>query len=293
MPFFWISRKNLWLQHSGAPEPPLTWLLCVTKYVTVRPNQADLLKGMFVPYCEGCGPVQLAQAVGIIGAVIMPHNIYLHSALVKVSSPVRLGKCLQTTYVHHRSSSLGMWIAPAGKALKRPTNTSSLRRVWPCSSPSSSTCSWWPASQKPSMDAPMAKWWVLLRLLSDLVCFSVSPHVCWFLQFTVCNKTGSPHSQLFPLNNETLEVDIYKGVGVPPLQSSLSAPADRSNTNAWLLGQKDFHLSTFRACSNLLFKPAWTNLRFLLWFLNGSYLAIWFKYAPSHPINGSPSELWV
>lgn len=35
-----------------------------------------------VPYC---GPVQLAQAVGIVGAVIMPHNIYLHSALVKVS----------------------------------------------------------------------------------------------------------------------------------------------------------------------------------------------------------------
>lgn len=39
---------------------------------------------MFLPYCEGCGPVQLEQAVGIVGAVIMPHNIYLHSALVKV-----------------------------------------------------------------------------------------------------------------------------------------------------------------------------------------------------------------
>lgn len=39
---------------------------------------------MFLPYCEGCGPLQLEQAVGIVGAVIMPHNIYLHSALVKV-----------------------------------------------------------------------------------------------------------------------------------------------------------------------------------------------------------------
>ncbi|KAG7278478.1 LOW QUALITY PROTEIN: hypothetical protein CRUP_038773 [Coryphaenoides rupestris] len=46
-------------------------------------DQGELLKGMFVPYCEGCGPVQLEQAVGIVGAVIMPHNIYLHSALVK------------------------------------------------------------------------------------------------------------------------------------------------------------------------------------------------------------------
>ena len=55
------------------------------QYVTVRPDQGQLLKGMFVPYCEGCGPPQLEQAVGIVGAVIMPHNMYLHSALVKVS----------------------------------------------------------------------------------------------------------------------------------------------------------------------------------------------------------------
>lgn len=74
----------------------------------VRPNQADLLKGMFVPYCEGCGPVQLAQAVGIVGAVIMPHNIYLHSALVKVSPPARPAKRPQTAHVHLCSLSLGM-----------------------------------------------------------------------------------------------------------------------------------------------------------------------------------------
>lgn len=60
------------------------------QYVTVGPDQGELLKGMFVPYCQGCGPVQLAQAVGIVGAVIMPHNIYLHSALVKVSWRNRL-----------------------------------------------------------------------------------------------------------------------------------------------------------------------------------------------------------
>lgn len=59
-------------------------ILCL-QYVTVSPNQGQLLKGVFVPYCEGCGPVQLAQAVCIVGAVIMPHNIYLHSALVEVS----------------------------------------------------------------------------------------------------------------------------------------------------------------------------------------------------------------
>lgn len=58
----------------------------LSQYVVVAPNQGELLKGMFLPYCEGCGPNELAQAVGIVGAVIMPHNIYLHSALVKVRS---------------------------------------------------------------------------------------------------------------------------------------------------------------------------------------------------------------
>lgn len=40
---------------------------------------------MFLPSCSGCGTPQIQQAVGIVGAVIMPHNMYLHSALVKVS----------------------------------------------------------------------------------------------------------------------------------------------------------------------------------------------------------------
>lgn len=41
---------------------------------------------MFVPSCSGCRTPQVEQAVGIVGAVIMPHNMYLHSALVKVSN---------------------------------------------------------------------------------------------------------------------------------------------------------------------------------------------------------------
>lgn len=58
----------------------------VVQYVLVKPDQVEVLKGMFIPYCKDCGPVQLEQAVGIVGAVIMPHNIYLHSALVKVGT---------------------------------------------------------------------------------------------------------------------------------------------------------------------------------------------------------------
>ncbi|XP_044523480.1 natural resistance-associated macrophage protein 1, partial [Gracilinanus agilis] len=53
------------------------------EYVVVKPDQRELLKGLFLPSCSGCGQPELLQAVGIVGAIIMPHNIYLHSALVK------------------------------------------------------------------------------------------------------------------------------------------------------------------------------------------------------------------
>ena len=33
---------------------------------------------MLLPECPGCGRDQLLQAVGVIGAIIMPHNLYLH-----------------------------------------------------------------------------------------------------------------------------------------------------------------------------------------------------------------------
>lgn len=53
------------------------------EYVVSAPPQGEVMKGMFFPWCEGCDSKILLQAVGIVGAVIMPHNLYLHSALVK------------------------------------------------------------------------------------------------------------------------------------------------------------------------------------------------------------------
>lgn len=64
----------------------LITLMAVTfgyEYVAVAPDQKEVVLGVITPFCENCGRTQLLQAVGIIGAVIMPHNIYLHSALVK------------------------------------------------------------------------------------------------------------------------------------------------------------------------------------------------------------------
>ncbi|XP_046639311.1 natural resistance-associated macrophage protein 2-like isoform X2 [Daphnia pulicaria] len=53
------------------------------EYVHDPPPQIEVIKGLFIPGCAGCGPDGVLRAVGIVGAVIMPHNLFLHSALVK------------------------------------------------------------------------------------------------------------------------------------------------------------------------------------------------------------------
>ncbi|CAD5220743.1 unnamed protein product [Bursaphelenchus xylophilus] len=53
------------------------------EFFTVKPDALDLAKGMFIPWCSGCGQQEFLQGISVVGAVIMPHNLYLHSALVK------------------------------------------------------------------------------------------------------------------------------------------------------------------------------------------------------------------
>jgi len=50
-------------------------------YFAHLPDQLEVLKGTIIPSTPGEDGV--TQAVGILGAVIMPHNLYLHSALVQ------------------------------------------------------------------------------------------------------------------------------------------------------------------------------------------------------------------
>ncbi|KAM6928785.1 natural resistance-associated macrophage protein 2-like [Lycodopsis pacificus] len=135
------------------------------EYVTVSPDQGQLLKGMFMPYCEGCGPVQLAQAVGIVGAVIMPHNIYLHSALVKSREVDRSNKkeVKEANKYFFIESTIALFI-------------SFLINVF------------------------------VVAVFAEGFYGRTNQEV-----YSVCNQTGSPHSDLFPLNNETLEVNLYKG----------------------------------------------------------------------------------
>ncbi|XP_062246972.1 natural resistance-associated macrophage protein 2-like isoform X3 [Platichthys flesus] len=135
------------------------------EYVTVSPDQGQLLKGMFVPYCQGCGPAQMAQAVGIVGAVIMPHNIYLHSALVKSREVDR-------------------------------TNRKEVRE----------------ANKYFFIESTVALFISFLINVFVVAVFAEAFYGRTNMEVhNVCNDSGSPHSQLFPQDNHTLEVDIYKG----------------------------------------------------------------------------------
>lgn len=53
------------------------------EFFVVAPDAGGIAKGLAVPMCEDCNKEALTQAVGIVGAVIAPYNLYLHSALVK------------------------------------------------------------------------------------------------------------------------------------------------------------------------------------------------------------------
>ncbi|KAB5557213.1 hypothetical protein DKX38_008122 [Salix brachista] len=56
----------------------------------VKPPATDVLKGMFIPKLSGQGST--GNAIALLGALVMPHNLFLHSALVlsrKIPNSVR------------------------------------------------------------------------------------------------------------------------------------------------------------------------------------------------------------
>ncbi|XP_039275344.1 protein Malvolio isoform X2 [Nilaparvata lugens] len=53
------------------------------EFFVVTPDTTELMKGLLIPGCSGCDSHSLLIGVGIVGAIIMPHNLYLHSGLVK------------------------------------------------------------------------------------------------------------------------------------------------------------------------------------------------------------------
>jgi len=83
------------------------------------------MKGMFIPWCSDCDSDVLLQAVGVVGAVIMPHNLYLHSALVKVRQTYE--QIFKSDSLQRFFYSLAMWIVASQRKLAKRISISLLR----------------------------------------------------------------------------------------------------------------------------------------------------------------------
>ncbi|ORX68698.1 Nramp-domain-containing protein [Linderina pennispora] len=77
----------LYIQRFGVRVTEMLFGLLITtlavcfwiEMIMVKPDAKEVVKGMFIPRIPHGAAV---QAVGVIGCVLMPHNLYLHSALV-------------------------------------------------------------------------------------------------------------------------------------------------------------------------------------------------------------------
>lgn len=61
----------------------LVFIMAVSFFVELgyaKPKSSEVLYGLFVPQLKGSGATKLA--ISLLGAMVMPHNLFLHSALV-------------------------------------------------------------------------------------------------------------------------------------------------------------------------------------------------------------------
>ncbi|EFA85430.1 solute carrier family 11 member 1 [Heterostelium album PN500] len=81
--FTFLFLENYGIRKLEAFFCSLISIMAITflvEYIISKPDQFQVFKGCVIPYVTRSN---VSEAVGILGAVIMPHNIYLHSALVQ------------------------------------------------------------------------------------------------------------------------------------------------------------------------------------------------------------------
>ncbi|XP_032134120.1 natural resistance-associated macrophage protein 1 isoform X2 [Sapajus apella] len=183
--FFFLFLDNYGLRKLEAFFGLLITIMALTfgyEYVVARPAQGALLRGLFLPLCPGCGHPELLQAVGIVGAIIMPHNIYLHSALVKSREIDRARRVdireanmyflIEATAALSVSFLINLFVmAVFGQAFYQQTNQAATEGATH-----------------------------IFLLLPG------------YPQFNICaNSSLHDYAKIFPMNNATVAVDIYQG----------------------------------------------------------------------------------
>nr|XP_056717332.1 natural resistance-associated macrophage protein 1 [Euleptes europaea] len=166
--FFFLFLDKYGLRKLEAFFGLLITVMAVTfgyEYVVVKPSQKEVVRGIFFPYCKDCGQEELLQAVGIVGAIIMPHNIYLHSSLVKTREIDRTD----------------------GWAVKE-------------------------ANKYFLIESTIA---LFISFLINLFVMAVFGEAFYHQTnqqvHEVCANHSSPYASTFPMNNQTVSVDIFQG----------------------------------------------------------------------------------
>uniref|UniRef100_A0A8C4NGU8 Uncharacterized protein n=1 Tax=Eptatretus burgeri TaxID=7764 RepID=A0A8C4NGU8_EPTBU len=169
------------------------------EYIKVAPNQAAVARGMFVPMCRDCGTAELEQAVGIVGAIIMPHNIYLHSALVQVILTNHLCTTIHTTtlplvslpHLSFCNPFLLLQSRKVDRTQREAKSEAILYNIIEC---------------------------VLVLTVSFVInLFIISVFAAAFYRHTneqvrdICLNNSSPYTHFFPANNKTFEANIQNG----------------------------------------------------------------------------------
>ncbi|GAV84524.1 Nramp domain-containing protein [Cephalotus follicularis] len=79
-------------------------------FVDTKPSGKQLLLGVLVPRL---GSKTIRQAVGVVGCVIMPHNVFLHSALVQSRKidPSKKGRVQEALNYYSIESSVALFIS--------------------------------------------------------------------------------------------------------------------------------------------------------------------------------------
>ncbi|ELW49172.1 Natural resistance-associated macrophage protein 1 [Tupaia chinensis] len=219
--FFFLFLDNYGLRKLEAFFGFLITIMAVTfgyEYVVARPAQGALLRGLFLPSCPGCGQPELLQAVGIVGAIIMPHNIYLHSALVKyvVARPAQ-GALLRGLFL------------PSCPGCGQPELLQAVGIVGAIIMPHniylhSALVKSREIDRTRPADIQEANMYFLIESTIALcVSFIINLFVmavfgqAFYQQtnqaaFDVCaNSSLQDYAKIFPMNNDTVAVDIYQG----------------------------------------------------------------------------------
>lgn len=74
-------------------------------FAAIKPDREAMLEGLFVPSLPDRSAMQ--QVVGMVGCVVMPHNLFLHSALVQ-SRVIRPGEEAEAVFLFTVESSMAI-----------------------------------------------------------------------------------------------------------------------------------------------------------------------------------------